>query len=54
MEYVIAALLVLLLVAGFITFVVVKATRRPEETPVGTTEPADTRPESERLANRPR
>jgi hypothetical protein len=81
MGYVIAAVLVLLLVAGFITFMVVNATKRrsetaadivaPDETPLGDTaehsgvdagagsgeggsEPKDTRPASERLANRPR
>ena len=96
MGYLIAAILVLLLLAGFITFFVLNATRRsggagprdpgaegspagiaaPDETPLGTTsehsgegaeggrsarreagrehERRDTRPESERLANRPR
>jgi hypothetical protein len=96
MGYVIAAILVLLLVVGFITFFVLNATRRsgtaaprdpgaegspagiaaPDETPLGTTsehsgeaaegsrpEPSSggegdsdepSRPESERLANRPR
>ena len=101
MGYVIAAILVLLLVAGFVTFFVVNATRRsggaapqdpgaegspagiaaPDDTPLGDTsqhsdatgaeggsegfDPSqrsgddvggdtDHRPESERLANRPR
>jgi hypothetical protein len=82
MGYVIVAIIVLLLAAGFITFMVTNATRRksespadivaPDETPLGDSaelsgvdpatergdepaeEPRDTRPESERLANRPR
>jgi hypothetical protein len=95
MGYVIAAILVLLLVAGFVTFFVVNATKRsgraapedpgaegtpagiaaPDETPLGDTSQhsdatdegggqasqggdgeadVDRRPESERLANRPR
>ena len=82
MGYVIAAILVLALVAGFVTFMVVNATRRrgenptdivaPDDSPLGDTaehsgvdpaegqpvepepEQRDTRPESERLANRPR
>jgi len=82
MGYVIVAIVVLLIVAGFITFMVVNATQRrsetpadivaPDETALGDTaehsgvdpqeraegerepEQRDTRPESERLANRPR
>ena len=98
MGYLIAAILVLLLVAGFITFFVISATRRsggagprdpgaegsptgiaaPDESELGTTsqhsgaddegggraqpaggdgsedEPEPRKPESERLANRPR
>jgi hypothetical protein len=94
MGYLIAAILVLLLVAAFVTYLVLNATRRsgsagpadpgaegnpagiaaPDESPLGDTtqhsgadaeggrarEPreseqsTDTRPESERLANRPR
>jgi len=94
MGYLIAAILVLVLVAGFVTYLVLNATRRsggagppdpgaeghpagiaaPDDSPLGDTtqhsgagaeggrglEPrdsehsTDTRPESERLANRPR
>jgi hypothetical protein len=41
MGYVIAAIVVLLLVAGFITFMVINATRRRDTSPAGIVAPDD-------------